>query len=431
MPSSQNKKWGTIAVGSLVLIALSLSFGNLNSLSGLVGDFVGIISSVLFGLVFAYMMNPIMVVVEKQLYRLMSRRNVTERAARKWSRGIGIAVSLIVLILAVYALVMLIVPQLVESLQKLLAPANLDNYKNKIDGWISKIVAGSRFEDAYQANSDRIFENVQKWLTNFLLNESTLLDAAQWAVSAVTLVVNALIGIVVAIYVLAYKDTFRAQSKKLVVALFKKERANRIIGLAQESNKLFTGFLVGKLIDSIIVGIICYVGMIIMGMPYTALISVIIGITNMIPFFGPLIGMVPSTLIILVEDPMTAFYFLIFVLVLQQVDGNIIGPRILGETVGISDFWILVSITVFGGLFGLAGMILGVPVFGVIYMLISNAVNGALAKKHQPQETKLYQEINRVEDLHPSAPEKEEDEPFEMEYDPDEELFEETDDIDI
>lgn len=430
MPSSQNKKWGTIAVGSLVLIALSLSFGNLNSLSGLVGDFVGIISSVLFGLVFAYMMNPIMVVVEKQLYRLMSRRNVTERAARKWSRGIGIAVSLIVLILAVYALVMLIVPQLVESLQKLLAPANLDNYKNKIDGWISKIVAGSRFEDAYQANSDRIFENVQKWLTNFLLNESTLLDAAQWAVSAVTLVVNALIGIVVAIYVLAYKDTFRAQSKKLVVALFKKERANRIIGLAQESNKLFTGFLVGKLIDSIIVGIICYVGMIIMGMPYTALISVIIGITNMIPFFGPLIGMVPSTLIILVEDPMTAFYFLIFVLVLQQVDGNIIGPRILGETVGISDFWILVSITVFGGLFGLAGMILGVPVFGVIYMLISNAVNGALAKKHQPQETKLYQEINRVEDLHPSAPPAE-DETFEMEYDPDEDLFEETDDIDI
>lgn len=430
MPSSQNKKWGTIAVGSLVLIALSLSFGNLNSLSGLVGDFVGIISSVLFGLVFAYMMNPIMVVVEKQLYRLMSRRNVTERAARKWSRGIGIAVSLIVLILAVYALVMLIVPQLVESLQKLLAPANLDNYKNKIDGWISKIVAGSRFEDAYQANSDRIFENVQKWLTNFLLNESTLLDAAQWAVSAVTLVVNALIGIVVAIYVLAYKDTFRAQSKKLVVALFKKERANRIIGLAQESNKLFTGFLVGKLIDSIIVGIICYVGMIIMGMPYTALISVIIGITNMIPFFGPLIGMVPSTLIILVEDPMTAFYFLIFVLVLQQVDGNIIGPRILGETVGISDFWILVSITVFGGLFGLAGMILGVPVFGVIYMLISNAVNGALAKKHQPQETKLYQEINQVEDLHPSAPPAE-DETFEMEYDPDEDLFEETDDIDI
>lgn len=419
MPSAQKKKWLHIAVVSLVLIALSLSFGNLSSLSTLVGDFISIISSILFGFVFAYMMNPIMSFVEKWLYRFFSKRNTTERTAKRLSRGFGIVIAVIVFVVTVYALVMLVFPQLFSSLEKLLSPENLKNYETKIDGWITKIISGTRFEAPYRENSGAIFDSIQKWLTNTLLNEATLMNAAQWAASAVMLIVNALIGIIVAIYVLVYKDTFRAQAKKLVVAMFKRERADRIISMSRTCNKLFSGFLIGKLIDSLIVGVICYVCMLVMGMPYAELISVVIGITNMIPFFGPLLGAIPTTLIILVEDPLTAFYFVIFILILQQIDGNIIGPRILGETVGMSDFWILVSITVFGGLFGLTGMILGVPVFGVIYALISDTVNRALERKREPTGTKLYQDINCVDDLHSSPQPSEFEELYSQSYDND------------
>lgn len=433
MSPDRKRKWIVAAVVALVMIALSTLFSNLSKLNGIASDFIGIISSVLFGFAFAYVMNPVMVFVEKRLYRFLGRREISDRTAKRVSRGVGIVISLIVLIASVYALVVLIFPQLIDSLQKLLSPENMESYRVTVDKWITKILSGTKLENAYRENSDEIFNSVQSWLTNTILNESVLVNAAQWAYSAVMLVINALIGIVVAIYVLAYKDTFQAQAKKLTVAMFKEERANRIIETARRSNKIVNGFLVGKLIDSVIVGVICYIGMLLMKMPYPELISVIIGVTNIIPFFGPLLGMIPSALIILVEDPLTAFYFLIFVLALQQVDGNIIGPRILGETVGISDFWVLVSITVFGGLFGFVGMIIGVPVFAVIYMLISDAVNRALARKNHPLETARYYDISAVSDLHPQR-EQELDTPayepgYDTEFDPDDDL--EIDDIDM
>lgn len=430
MDSGKRQKWTGIAVASLALIAFSLLFSNLSQLGQLARDFVSIISSVLFGAAFAYLMNPIMVFVDRRLHRFLSRRNMTAQTARKLSRGISIFVALVVFVVSIYALVVMVVPQLLESLQKLLSPSNMESYQVKIDAWIIKILDGSRLEAAYRANSDKIFDAVETWLTNTLLNESAILDVAQWAYSAVMLLVNALIGIVIAIYILIYKDTFQAQAKKITVAMFSPQHADRIIETAQTTNRLLNGFLVGKVIDSIIVGIICYIGMRIMGLPYPELISVIIGITNIIPFFGPLLGMIPSALIILVEDPLQAFYFLIFVLALQQVDGNIIGPRILGETVGMSDFWILVSITVFGGLFGFVGMILGVPIFGVIYTVISEAVNRALKRKHQPRSTAAYYGISSVEDLHHREEPPEPEEPVvTAEYDTDSDL--EIEDIDL
>lgn len=423
MDPEKRQKWTGIAVVALVLIAFSLLFGNLSQLWNIAKDFLSIISSVLFGAAFAFLMNPIMNFVDSRLHRFLSRRNMAERTAKRLSRGISIVVALIVFVLSIYAIFVLVVPQLIESLQKLLSPSNLETYKERIDAWVVKILNGTRYVESYRANSDRIFEAIGTWLSDTLLNQAAILNVAQWAYSAVMLVFNALIGIVIAIYILIYKDTFQAQAKKIVVAIFHPEHANRVIETAQTTNKLLNGFLVGKLIDSIIVALICYVGMRIMGLPYPELISVIVGITNIIPFFGPLLGMIPSALIILVENPLQAFYFLIFVLALQQVDGNIIGPRILGETVGMSDFWILVSITVFGGLFGFTGMILGVPIFGVIYTLISDAVNRALKRKKMPVNTKKYYSISTVEDLsepeeHPSAPEP----VCEAEYDADEEM---------
>lgn len=400
MNNEKQPKWATMAVVFLGVIAFSLAFGNLAQFGSIAADFIRIISSVLFGASFAYLMNPIMVAAEKPLYRLLSRRNLTERSAKKLSHGFAIVIALVVFVAIFYVLVIMVVPQMAESLEKLLSPSSLESYRIKIDSWIRKIVADTRLEKVYLENSGMIFDAVAKWLSNLLLNESAIFDVAQWAFGAMKQLMNVLIGIVVAIYMLAYKETFRAQAKKLTVAIFRPQRADRLIETAQITNRLLNGFLVGKLIDSLIVGAICYVVMRILGWPYPELISVIIGLTNIIPFFGPLIGMIPSGLIILVQDPMMALYFLIFVLLLQQVDGNIIGPRILGETVGMSDFWILVSITVFGGLFGFVGMILGVPIFGVIYTLIADATNRALKRKRQPTATALYKNINSVSELH-------------------------------
>ena len=179
----------------------------------------------------------------------------------------------------------------------------------------------------------------------------------------------------------------------------KKPAADHILHLGRETNKIFNGFVIGKIIDSAIIGVICYIGMLILKLPYPALVATIVGVTNVIPFFGPIIGAVPSGLLILLVNPLQAFYFVIFVICLQQLDGNVIGPKILGNTVGISGFWVLISITVAASLFGFAGMLLGVPVFAVIYMLISDAVNLALSRKGRTTVTDAYGPIQEVSDL--------------------------------
>ncbi len=419
-----------VAVAALALIAFSLLFSNLSQLFQIFQDFVGIISPVLYGAAFAYLMNPIMNCVQRPLHRALERRNITARTAKRLSRGVAIVLALVVFIACIYVLVMMVVPQLAVSLQKLLSPSNLNSYYERIDSWLLRILKGSRFEEFYRANGKQIFDAVENWLTGLLLNGSAIMDAAQWALGAVMSVVDIMLGLVIAVYFLIYKDTFLAQAKKLTVAIFSSSWADRILETARDTNRMLNGFLVGKVIDSAIVGLICYAGMRIMRLPYPELISVVIGVTNIIPFFGPLLGTIPAALIILVENPLSAFYFVIFILALQQVDGNIIGPRILHGTVGLSDFWILVSITVFGGLFGFVGMVLGVPVFGVIYQLVKSATNRALIRKHQPVDTPLYHNISRVADLHPPHAEEAGDQmEFSAEYEYDEEYDEDYEEV--
>ena len=257
---------------------------------------------------------------------------------------------------------------------------------------------------------------------------STLSTAFTEVYGVLKVVFNMLVGIVIAVYILIAKERFQAQSKKLVVSMFKPQRANRILEIARLTNRCFGGFIVGKLIDSLIIGVISYIGMVILGLPYALVSSVFVGLTNIIPFFGPLIGIVIGGVLILLQSPMDCLYFVIFELALQQVDGNIIGPRILGEKLGISDFWILVSITLFGGLFGFPGMILGVPVFTVIYALISQSISNSLERKNLPVKTDCYYSIFTVEDLEAYNQEFQEStvfnsaDTFETEYDPDDEI---------
>lgn len=210
-------------------------------------------------------------------------------------------------------------------------------------------------------------------------------------------IVNMLIGIVVAVYALIEKDVFVGQTKKLTYTLFKPERANSIIDTARHGDKIFGGFLSGKILDSIIVGVITFICLSIFKMPYTLLISVIIGVTNIIPFFGPFIGAIPCAFFILLIDPVQCLWFVIFIVILQQIDGNIIGPKILGTTTGISEFWVTFALLLFGGLFGFIGMIIGVPLFAVIYYIIKNLVNKKIQERGLPTQSALYHDIGGVD----------------------------------
>ena len=199
------------------------------------------------------------------------------------------------------------------------------------------------------------------------------------------------------VYLLIGKETFVGHGKKIVYAVLPSKYGNVVIHTMRITNQMFGGFVSGKILDSVIIGVICYVGLMILGMPYSLLVAVIVGVTNVIPFFGPFIGAVPSFILIALAEPVKGLYFLIFVLALQQVDGNIIGPKILGDSTGLSSFWVVFAILVGGGLFGFMGMLLGVPTFAVIYYLIREAVAYILRRRSLPEETRDYIRMRNVD----------------------------------
>jgi predicted PurR-regulated permease PerM len=206
----------------------------------------------------------------------------------------------------------------------------------------------------------------------------------------VKVLLNIFVGIIISIYLLAGKEKFIGQTKKLIYTLFDARRGNVIIATARKSNDIFGGFIGGKIVDSLIIGLLCYIGTTILNMPYAVLVSVVVGITNVIPFFGPYIGAIPSFVIIALANPIKGVYFLIFIIILQQLDGNVIGPKILGDSTGLSPFWVVFAILVAGGIFGFVGMLLGVPTFAVIYYIIQELISARLAKKKLPQDTDSY-----------------------------------------
>ena len=216
-------------------------------------------------------------------------------------------------------------------------------------------------------------------------------------ISAFRMFFNFVIGLVIALYLLVGKETFIGQGKKILYAVLPAKAGNNALRLLRVSHQLFGGFISGKIVDSAIIGVICYVGLIILKIPYSLLVAAIVGVTNVVPFFGPFIGAVPSFILIALAEPMKGLYFLVFVLALQQVDGNIIGPKILGDSTGLSSFWVIFAILVGGGLFGFMGMLFGVPTFAVIYWLIREIVAYTLRKRRLPEETRDYIKMENVD----------------------------------
>lgn len=392
-------KWGLTAF--LVIVAAILFwiiFSNLSGFYDLFLEFADIISPVLFGCLFAYLMNPIMVKVQKLANRLLRKTKLSEKKQNQFSLIIGVTVALIVFLVALYAIIALIVPNLISSLDELLQKDKLESYFTTLEKWFGSILSGTSVKEWFFDNIDNVLQFVMDKLKSIDI-AALVSDLTSSVYSFVMGVFNAMIGIVAAVYILIYKKQLCSQAKKIVVSVFNTQHANRLFEIARRTNRIFGGYVIGKIIDAVLVGVITYIAMIIMGMPYAPLIATIVGITNIIPFFGPFLGAVPSALLLLIERPINALYFIIFIIVLQMIDGNIIENRILGEKLGISDFWVLVAILLFGGIFGFSGMLLGVPIFAVLYTLITDGVNNRLKRRRYPTDSDVYYTLKNVEDL--------------------------------
>lgn len=392
-------KWGLTALIVFVVCAiLWLILSNLTGSFAVIEDLTSILSPIVYGCAFAYLMNPIMLLAQKLLTWLLGKTKLPQKWQDRIIKTGSVVSALVVFLAALVALLALIVPSIIESLEELLQPSRIEGYYQTITQWLDNLAEGNEIEVWLYSNVDKLLQVVTDWLLG--IDVGALISGLTASVyNIVSTAFNMFIGIVAAVYILVYKKRLCAQAKKFTTALFNHDHANRLFDVARRADRIFGGFVIGKIIDALFVAVVTYITMWILGMPYRELISTIIGVTNIIPFFGPFLGWVPSMLLLLINEPMDALYFTIFVVVLQAIDGNIIENRILGEKLGISDLWVLVAILLFGGVFGFTGMLLGVPVFALLYSLIADFVNGRLQKKRYPTETEIYYTIQCVEDL--------------------------------
>ena len=363
--------------------------------------FLGIVKSILmpfiYGAVIAYLLTPVCNFIEKHLKVILKKKMKNQDRAGKLAGAAGITLSILFGILVIYLLLAMVLPQVFTSIRGIVAvlPENVTKWSE----WIQQRLEDNEVLGNYVNQlGGTLYINVENWLeTKLIPNMQTIVSGVSAGlIGALVVVKNILIGIIAAIYMMANRRRFAAQAKKILYSLFKTDRANDILEEVRFIDKMFGGFISGKLLDSLIIGFLCFFCMNLMNMPYTMLISVIVGVTNVIPFFGPYFGAVPSALIVLTVSPVKCIYFLLFILVLQQFDGNFLGPKILGNSTGLSSFWVLFSILLFGGLFGFVGMIIGVPAFAVIYDLIGKMANRLLRERNLTTDTGTYQELATV-----------------------------------
>ena len=357
-----------------------------------------ILQPITIGIVIAYLLNPIMKFLEKHLIHFLEPRMKNGKKVKKTARATAIAGSLLFLVMIVVLLLAAIIPSISQSIQSMVT--KLPEEINNLSDWVDDVTNGNTevsdmVEEAVKKGTDAI-ENF--WQTDVLTKVQTYLTSiTSGVIYGVKLMLNILIGLIISVYVMASKETFAGQAKKMIYAIFKPVRANIIVETVRKSNEIFGGFISGKILDSAIIGVIAYIVLAIMKMPDTILIAVIVGVTNIIPFFGPFIGAIPSFVIIVLQDPMKGIYFLIFIVILQQIDGNIIGPKILGDSTGLSSFWVVFAIMVFGGLWGFPGMLLGVPIMAVIYYIAQRSISYFLRKRGLSDQTSEYIYLTRVD----------------------------------
>ena len=368
----------------VVLAGLSFYFAMLNfdTISGFVTTVLDILRPFVYGFVLAFLLNsPV-----KYFDRVLRNRIKN----KKLVRAIAVAITMVLFFLVIGLLIAVLVPQLMESVVMLIK--NIQDFATNLEGYVTTLM--NMLQKEFHLNSSLYQNLADAWEKILALGSSLLLSGFQGILGltgqVTTWVLDFFVALIVCVYLLMSKENFFAQIRKVLYAFFKKTTVDKILYVGNLTSVTFNGFIIGKLIDSLIIGILAFICLSILNMPYVLLVSVIIGVTNIIPFFGPFIGAIPSTFIILIVDPMQAVWFMVFILILQQIDGNIIGPKILGNTTGLPAIWVMFAILVGGGLAGFVGMIAGVPTMAVLYTLFRAYVKQRLEQKDLPSETEEY-----------------------------------------
>ena len=358
---------------------------------------MSVLSPVIYGLAFAYLLAPIVDFFDRYIQKGLPK------VKSSLVRGLSILVTWICVIALIYLMFSILIPELVDSTKTL--ADNFESYYKTVYNWVNSLVENQAifsddiYSDQLLSALNGYYDKLVKWVTD------TVIPQAQVAIVAVTggiwsvviFLKNLLIGMMISVYLLARKESFAKQSKKILFAILPETPYRRTLRAVAEADRIFSGFVRGKLLDSLIIGILCFICCSIFKFPYTPIISVFVGVTNIIPIFGPFLGAVPCLLLILLIDPLQALYFLIFVVLLQQFDGNFLGPKILGETTGVSSFLIIISILIGGGFWGVFGMIIAVPVCAIICTVCRNFANRRLEKHHLPDDDAFYFHMDHID----------------------------------
>lgn len=393
-----------VIAASILLFFLLHSFPTVKQS---VGGLMHILEPFFVGAIIAYLLAPIYNRIVRNCSDLFARK-LKPRRARTLAVALALLVSVLSVLVVVIGVLWLVIPQFISSIVGIVN--NLEEYSDNIMKWLSNVLSGypdmaAQVEDVYQNAASYFLNWVNTKLTPNLdalvKSISSLSTVFSGVVSGMRVVMRIgkdfILGMFIAAYLLVSKKRLIAQAKKILYSVTKLPVANYILYECRYIQEVFGGFIRGKLLDSLIVGVICFVCCTLFRFPYPIVISVIVGVTNIIPFFGPFVGAIPSALLILLSSPLKCLYFVIFVIALQQFDGNFLGPKILGNSTGLSSFWVLFSIMLFGGLFGFVGMVIGVPLFAVIYSLVDAFVNHRLSKKAMSLSTSEYELLDHID----------------------------------
>lgn len=403
------KKFGGYGLTAFLVLAAAILlifiFLRIDEFSEVLSTVMRALSPVIIGIIFAYLMNPLMNVFENAMKRFFLKHARKITRAKKFCRVVSLILTMLILVAVISIIIYMLIPELTDTIMGTetteglvtILPQQSENLKTWLQDVLnndSKIASFAK--EALEKGANYLDDFVNNKIIHYTSDILMYIASGVWSVFGI--VYDIIIGIIFSVYILLSKETFAGHAKKIVFSIFKRSRANTIVRITKLCHNKFTGAITGKIVDSIIIGVLCFIGMMIMDIPYRLLVSVIVAVTNVIPFFGPYIGGVPSIFLILCADPIKALYFLIFLIVLQQFDCNFLDPKIVGGSIGLSPFWVLFACVVFGALFGLPGMLLGVPGMACVYMIIKEAVEARLKKRGLRTDTDYYIDADSVDE---------------------------------
>lgn len=393
------KLYTTLFIAGASIIIFYFCLKNIHVIHKGFLSIVSILMPFIYGLVIAYLLCPIYNAAMRNFYHRFKLK-IGKKNAFIFAKIMATIASMLLFITIIVSAVALLLPHIVNSIVALVDV--IPKRAGELSSWLSEISEGTQYQSLTEHLAkavDNTSENIMGLIRKYIMpNVGSYVEmVSEGVIFTLKTFMNIFVGVIVSVYFLNSKEKFKAQATKLVYAFLPRQKAEAVFEFGNFANRTFGGFISGKIIDSLLIGLICFVAMIILKLPYPILCSTIIGVTNIIPFFGPFIGAIPTAIIICVVDPVKAGEFLILIFLLQQFDGNILGPKILGDSTGLSSFWVMFSIIFFGGLFGFTGMLLGVPSFALFYHYFKRKTEKELRMKGLSEDTKYYQEFNKYD----------------------------------